>query len=116
MTNSSFGYVNIQRLSLGIVAVVAIATGTILAVYNEGENNSLSGILVRVGMMLAVTWLAFPTFQRPEGQQSIWFISAILLLVLIVAARPKLFFAITTILVVALAINWVFRTISKSVE
>ena len=103
-----------RRFALGIFAVVCIGGGVLLAFTNDGDNNSLSGILIRVGCMLAATWLAFPVIKTPEGKQSLFVTLALLGLVVLVAARPRLFIAGLIGLVVVTLANWVLKKLSSS--
>lgn len=103
-----------RRLLLGLIAILCLLVGAFLAFANEGDNNSLSGIFVRVGLMTGVTWLALPVIKTQQGQQSLFAICVILGLVVLVAARPRLFVVGLVLLAAAVGINWLLKKLGKS--
>ena len=104
---------NSQRSLIGIAAVLCTAAGISLLVLVRENTSSISGILIRLGMMLGATWLAMPSLVKPEHQKSLYAVAIFFGLVLLVAARPKIFVAVVLIGAVAMVINWALKRVAK---
>lgn len=83
---------------------------------NGGQDTNISGILVRVGVMLIVFWVGFPSLIEPDGKKSlIWFL-ALFGGLFLVAFRPRLFFAVFLIAAIAMAINWALKHVGSGLD
>ena len=78
-------------------------------VLNPDTPSSFGGIMIKVGLMLAATWLALPNLVKPENQPSMQILGGFLLLVVLVAIRPKIFIAVLVIGAIAFALNSVMK-------
>lgn len=90
-----------ERHRVGILAVVLLVIGGVLEFSGLAESGyqQWSAACVRIGILLAVMWLALP-------QLGLWsskvFLFGTLFLAVVLAVRPKLFiFALVAVIVVA---------------
>ena len=65
--------------------------GALLYAQGTPETQNRSGILVRVGLMLFIIWIAYPQLETLKNRLSMFVIGIILFLLVIVAARPQIF-------------------------
>ena len=90
-----------ERHRVGILAIVLLAIGVGLEIsgYSVGGYQQWAAACMRIGMLLAVMWLALP---RMGLWSSKVFLFGALSLVVVLAVRPKLFvFALILVIVVA---------------
>ena len=104
---------NWQRTSIGLIAIGLLGVGGLLFVANPENNTGYVGILVRVGVLLAVIWLAMPQLEPLKEKLSTFALMTFLCLLVIVAARPNWFRIVAAILVVTLIVNWVLKLVSR---
>ena len=104
---------NWQRTSIGLIAIGLLVVGGLLFLASPENNTGYVGILVRVGVLLAVIWLAMPQLEPLKERLSTFALMNSLCLLIIVAARPNWFRIGAAILVVTLIINWVLRLASR---
>ena len=105
-----------QRSLIGIAAIVCTLAGIASLLLNQENTSSISGILIRVGLMLGATWLAMPSLVKPEHQNSLYMIAMLFAAIVLVAARPRLFVAAVLIGGVALILNWGLKRISRGTK
>ncbi len=105
--------INWQRSFLGLIGLVCLAMG--LGFYFlGGESPSLrDGILVRVGLLLCVTWLALPQLKTMKTRIPGYLLVIVLILLIIVAARPKIFPILAGLLAVSLSLSWALKWVSR---
>ena len=100
---------------VGFSGLALLVIGLVLLWVNGGNDTSVSGILVRIGVMLVVVWVGFPSLTKPDGKQSlVWFLGLFGGLFL-VAFRPRLFFAVFLVTAFALAVNWVWKNLGHGI-
>ena len=104
---------NWQRLLIGLIGFAMLATGAVMYFLNPQSATALVGIMVRVGVLLCVTWLAFPELEPIKSKIPGYLLLVILAMLVIVAARPKLFQVVAGLLAVALALSWALKWVSK---
>ena len=87
-----------QRPAIGIIALALLASGAGLY-FGVGGSQALTWAAgcLRIGMVMAVTWLAYPQLSRLP----LWFFGLLLACVVAVAFRPKLILAAVVILIAA---------------
>jgi hypothetical protein len=109
-----------QRTILVIIAAACLVGGLVLATANSNPQN-ISGILIRVGLMLAVTSFALPHFYRTGSQTgargdasglSTWVFVAGLAGAALIATRPRVFLIAFLLLATAVVTNWVMRRLT----
>jgi hypothetical protein len=72
-------------------------------------SEQLPGILVKVGAVLAVTWLAMPQLESLSGRLSTIAFLVVLLVLVVAAAKPNFFKVVAGVAAVAMALNWVLK-------
>lgn len=102
-----------QRTLIGISSLLTLIVGLLLLWANDGKDTSISGILVRVGVMLLVIWLGYPALMKSGGKQSLAWFFALFGALFVVAFKPRLFFIVVLLAGVALSINWVWKRMNE---
>lgn len=105
---------NTQRTIIGVLGISFLLIGIYLALTNHGTSHSLSGVLVKVGLMLCATWLAFPSLLKTESQRSLKFGMLLVGMLFLVAMRPRILIVAMVVGVVAWGVNWGLKEIAKS--
>jgi len=77
-----------QRLTLGILGVAMLAIGGVMYVSSPVANVFISAILIRVGMLLCVIWLAFDQLVQLSKYFSTIVLVVGLGLLVLLAAKP----------------------------
>ena len=101
-----------QRIILGVISAAMLLQGIVLLIFFPEANPAVTAILIRVGTVLGVVWLAFPQLKsvgdRLPGFVIVGFVATLVLM----AARPNLFkvaAAVAVVLVVLSLLAKVFR-------
>ena len=104
---------NLQRIFVAILGIVLLGTGSLLLWANSGLDTNVSGILIRVGVMLLVVWIGYPALTDETGQHSLGMILLFIAGTFLVALRPRIFVSALLIGILAIAINFVWRYIGQ---
>jgi hypothetical protein len=104
---------NYQRLAIGILAALSLLVGGALYFLSSGESSITTGLLVRVGALLGVIWLAMPQLETLKTKISTVAFFVVLLILIVAATKPKLFPIISGILAISLTLNWALRWLSQ---
>ncbi len=99
-----------RRWTLGVLAALLLVAGPCIVYFEPwgGEAKAMGSAFLRVGIVLAATWLALPELEKIPN----WMFVSLLVAVVIVVWRPR------TVVIVApaLLLLWALRGIAKSVE
>jgi hypothetical protein len=94
---------------VGLIAAGFLVAGAGMYFARPDDHNLTTGILVRVGLLLGVIWLAMPQLESMRTKISTVVLLVIVLLLVLVAVRPNLFKVISGVLAISLALNWVLK-------
>jgi hypothetical protein len=92
-----------QRHALGAIALVSLILGIIGIAYygvDDSQTSLLSGMCLRIGLVLGALWLALPQFKRLSGSAPPWAVGIVTLCLVIVIARPRTIVVLGPILLV----------------
>lgn len=91
-----------RRHSIGVLAVILLVAGAVMLLGDADQREEVAGaVCLRMGVLLALTWLAEPQLRRLPA----WLPLALLCISLVVAIRPRLLpFAI-----IAVVLLWLLR-------
>ena len=78
------------RLFVFAVAAICLAAGVVM-VSRQTSGSAWAGILIRVGALLMVTGVAWPQLRGLRSRASIFSLTVIFFMLLLIAARPRLF-------------------------
>ncbi len=101
-----------QRLALLVLSIISLSWGLILWSGTTADSQIYAGIFVRVGSMLAVLWLAYHQLATLKNRLSLFTIGAIVLLLLLVAARPRIFPIAAGITLAVILLNGFIRRLT----
>ncbi len=101
---------NWQRIAIGLFGLVGVIFGSAMYFVNA-ENTFLTAVLVRVGALLCVIWLAWPQLEAVKTRIPGFVLLALLLMLIVVAVRPNLFRVIAGVLAVGLALSGLLKWI-----
>lgn len=102
-----------QRLTIGLVAVGFLVIGGALHLAHPEGAAGYVGILVRVGVLLSVIWLAMPQLEQLKTKISTLVLLVLLLSLILIAARPNLFRVAAGIFAVTLVANWALKWLGR---
>ncbi|HEY4310455.1 MAG TPA: hypothetical protein VGN12_13465 [Pirellulales bacterium] len=80
-----------HRPTVGILALLLLIVGGIalLVPGDEGTHQNVAASCLRIGMILAVLWLALPELARPMSR---WMLVGVVATVIVLAKYPRLIF------------------------
>lgn len=103
---------NTQRALLGILGLVLTA-GAAVGLLAGNEQHPALPIVLRVGLILLVIWLAWPQLTGGAWKFSLLVASLAIGLIVLTAARPRLLPVILAVIVIAAILNLAFRQVIK---
>jgi hypothetical protein len=101
------------RISTGIIAFFLLLFGGGLYVFQPEVNPVVPGMMVRIGALFGVIWLAFPQLQSLKGRIPTILIALAMISIAIAAAKPKLGGIVITIVTIGVAVGGVLRWLSR---
>jgi putative Ca2+/H+ antiporter (TMEM165/GDT1 family) len=102
----------VQRLILGILAAAMVAVG-VIAVFAQ-LTHPLFPIVMRAGFVLLACWLAWPQLTQGRWRSSLAFVFGGILVVAILAARPRMLPIILAIIACAAVVHVALRSIIRA--
>lgn len=95
----------VNRPLVGLLAIVCVATGVLVVGFDSFEN-PWAGSLIRVGVVLAVLWMALPTSTRRAAWtgMSPWITVAVVAIALFAVRRPLVFFPAAAAIILAVLV------------
>ena len=103
-----------QRLTLGLVAAVMLIAGGVMLCVLPDVNPALTAILVRVGTVLAVVWLAVPQLKTVSPKMSAVMIASALATLVLIAAQPNLFKIIGLLIVLIVILAFLAKVFQRT--
>lgn len=103
-----------QRVALAIIAVLLLVAGVALYFSNAGLGwtEFLGSVLIKVGIVLSLYWLAYDQVMHMLSRSPPWMIGMVLLAVGILVIRPKSLIFIAPVLAMMAAmqfVSWLFK-------
>ena len=93
-----------------------LAVGACLYFFQPDVNPLLSALLIRVGSLLGVICLAFPELMSLRGRTSTFLYGAAIILVIVIAVRPKLSRVLIGLAVIGVGVGWVMKWMKKVID
>ncbi len=103
-----------QRVVLGAVAVIMLLAGVALYAFFPAANPALTAILIRVGTVLGVVWLAFPQLRTVGKRVPVVIVCGLLGGLVLMAARPNLFKVAAALIVLLVALSLIAKVLRKT--
>ena len=103
---------DVRRITLLVLALTSLALGISLLFSQSNSGTNFSGIFVRLGVMLSVLWIAFPQIESLRSRTSLFVIGTIVVLFLVVAARPRIFPIAAGVALATIILNGIMRRLS----
>ncbi len=101
------------RIATGILALTALLGGAFLYLFQPDANLFVAGMLIRIGAMLGVIWLAFPQLESLRGRMPAILITLGLICLAVAAARPSLARVFITVVTVAFGVGGMLKWMSR---
>ena len=79
----------------------------------QTQPSQASGILIKVGAVMAVIWLAFPQLESLKARVPAGLIVLAFVCIIVAAARPNLGKVVISVVTIAVAISAVLKWMSK---
>lgn len=102
-----------QRILLGAIAAIMLLAGIALYAFFPAANPAVTAILIRVGTVLAVVWLAFPQLKTVGQRLPVAIAAGLLGGLVLLAARPNLFKVAAALIVLLIALSLVAKVLRK---
>lgn len=108
-----------KRLLVGLLSLSClIIAGLIYATSPAAAQSPALAICVRVGLVLGAIWLALPQLRPVLDRLPLVFVAVVLVMMIIIAARPNLFRIVGSLVVIVGALmgisKWITRMTRKS--
>jgi hypothetical protein len=102
-----------QRILLGAIAALMLLGGIALYAFFPAANPALTAILIRVGTVLGVVWLAFPQLRTVGQRVPVVIICGALAGLVLMAARPNLFKVAAALMVLLTVLSLLAKVFRK---
>lgn len=104
-----------SRWILLVLALALIGVGGVTWwCRSDGSSIAWAGVLVRAGLMFAAIWIAWPQIESLRNRMSALVLGTILFLLLLVAARPRIFPLAAGAALAIIMISGILRRLSGS--
>lgn len=104
------------RIATGILALTLLLAGAFLYLFQPESQPFVEAMLIRVGAVLGVIWLAYPQLESIKGRLPAILVALALICVIILAARPSLGRIVISVVAVAVAVGGVMKWMSKMAD
>ena len=104
------------RTATGILALTLLIVGVFLYAFQPNASLVAAGMMVRIGAMLGVTWLAFPQLEALKGRLPGILIALAMICLVVAAAKPRLGAVLVTIVTVAISVGGIMKWMSKMAD
>ena len=105
------------RTVTGILALILLLGGTFLYAYQPDADPFTIGMMIRIGALLGVIWLAYPQLEmlkgRLKGRVPAILIAAALICLAITAAKPSVGRVLITVVTIAVGVGGALKWMSK---
>ena len=103
-----------QRILLGAIAAIMLLAGIAMYAFFPAANPAVTAILIRVGTVLGVVWLAFPSLKTVGQKLPLAIVGGLLGALILMAARPNLFKVATALIVLLVALSLLAKVLRKT--
>ena len=103
-----------QRILLGAIAAVMLLVGIALYAFFPAANPAMTALLIRVGSVLGVVWLAFPQLKTVGQRLPVVILCCLLGGLILMAARPNLFKIAAALIVLLGALSLIAKVFRKT--
>ena len=101
------------RISSGILAIVLFSVGGFSYLVQPEYKPVLIGMMVRIGALFGVIWLAFPQLESLKGRVPAILIASVMICIAIAAAKPSAGRVVIMIVTVGVSVGGVLRFLSR---
>ncbi len=102
-----------MRIAVGILAIILLVAGGVLYLLVPESDPMTVGIMIRVGALLGVIWLAMPQLAAYQGRVPAMLIGLGLLCLAALAARRNLGVMLITLLTIGISVGGAMKWMSK---
>ncbi len=102
-----------QRVMLGTISATMLVVGSAMYGLFPQSNQAVAAILIRVGTVLSVVWLAFPELKKIGQRLPTLAVGGLLLGLVLMAARPNLFKVAAALMILLTALSLIAKVLRK---
>jgi Na+-translocating ferredoxin:NAD+ oxidoreductase RnfD subunit len=113
MPTVSETFTSTQRIVLGVIAAIMLSAGVALYAFFPAANPAVTAVLIRVGTVLGVVWLAFPQLKSAGQKVPGFIVCGLLGGLILMAARPNLFKVAAALIVLLIALSLLAKLLRK---
>ncbi len=103
-----------QRIILGAIAGSMLTAGIAMYALFPAANPAVTAILIRVGTVLGVVWLAFPQLKTVGQKVPVVIAGGLLVGLVLMAARPNLFKVAAALMVLLTLLSLLAKVLRKN--
>ena len=104
------------RIAIGALAFTLLLVGAYLYLFQQESDPFVEAMLIRVGAVLGVIWLAYPQLESIKGRLPAILVALALICVIVLAARPSLGRIVISVVTVAVAVGGIMKWMSKMAD
>ena len=108
------------RTAIGILALILLGGGMFLYVFQPDADPFTVGMMVRIGALLGVIWLAYPQLEKLQGRFKgripAIVIGVALICLAVTAAKPKIGTVLITLVTIAIGVSGALKWMSKMAD
>ena len=101
------------RIFTGMMALILLLAGSILFAFHSESNSLTIGLLIRIGTLLGIIWLAYPQLESLKTRLPSLLIALAMICLAVAAARPSLGRLLITIVTIAVSVGAILKWASN---
>lgn len=105
---------DLRRVTLGAISVIFIGVGAFA--YFLNWDNVAFWVMLRSGLFLGATWLALPQLTSQDSKLTTPVLILSVVLIMIIAIRPKLFFILGVLAIAGFLLQGVVRRFTMGMK
>lgn len=106
--------IDFRRMALGLISVCFVGVGVAAFIFDW--ESQVYGVLMRSGLFMGALWLALPDLTAKDSQLNTPMLLLGVVLIMVIATRPKLFMILGTIAIAAFFLQGVVRRFTAGLK
>ena len=106
--------IDYRRIALGVISICFIGVG--VAAFIFGWNSPAFWVLMRSGLFMGALWLALPDLMDKDSKLNVPTILLGVVLIVVIATRPRLFMILGSIAIAAFMLQGVVRRFTAGLK
>ena len=104
------------RILTGVLALILLIAGSILFALHPDSTSLPVGLLIRIGTLLGIIWLAYPQLESLKTRLPSILIALAMICLAVAAARPNLGRLLITMVTIAVSVGAILKWMSNLLD